>query len=126
AGVSAFGLGGTNVHVVLEEAPAVPAPRLAQERPGMAEELLIVSARSDAAMAAARANLATFLQRNPEQSLADVAFTLRAGRRAFERRSFVVARSAAEAVEQLGKPAPVVAARGTQPTVAFLFPGQGS
>ena len=126
AGVSAFGLGGTNVHVVLEEAPAVPAPRLAQERPGMAEELLIVSARSDAAVAAARANLATFLQRNPEQSLADVAFTLRAGRRAFERRSFVVARSAAEAVEQLGKPAPVVAARGTQPTVAFLFPGQGS
>src|SRR5262249_15121444 len=101
AGVSAFGVGGTNVHLVLEEPPADP-----REAPAMTSELLVVSARSEAALTAARTNLAAYLRANPQESLGDVAFSLQVGRRAFEQRAFVVAHSAEDAAAKLDLPAP--------------------
>ncbi|MDB6161630.1 MAG: amino acid adenylation domain protein, partial [Gammaproteobacteria bacterium] len=126
AGVSAFGVGGTNVHVVLEEPPGTEA----REAPPRSSELLVISARSDAALAAARTNLATYLRANPQGSLSDVAFSLQVGRRVFEHRSFVVGHAAEETAAKLdsasapGMQAP--ARSGRKPAVAFMFPGQGS
>ncbi len=88
AGVSAFGVGGTNAHVVLEQAAVAPSEP--SSRPA---ELLVLSARSAAALDAATQNLAAYFKSNPDANLADVAFTLEAGRRAFDHRRILVARS---------------------------------
>jgi amino acid adenylation domain-containing protein len=121
AGVSAFGIGGTNVHVILEEAPAIAAAPA-----DSGAQLLVLSARSPAALSAARANLATYLRGHPEVPLADIAATLQLGRRAFEHRSFVLAGGDAAGLLE----APAAAAFGgravRQHAVAFMFPGQGA
>jgi len=130
AGVSAFGVGGTNVHVVLEEAPAVKASLAAgaADATPQASELLVVSARSETALAAARGNLAAHLRSGLQSSLADVAYTLQAGRRAFEHRSFVVGHTAEDAASKLesGSAMAARAREGKSPAIAFMFPGQGS
>jgi acyl transferase domain-containing protein len=125
AGVSSFGIGGTNAHVVVEEAPAPEAA--APSRPA---QLLLVSARTDAALEAATANLAAHLRRPGGESLADVAYTLQVGRRAFERRRVLVSSDradAAGALETLDARRVFTSARvvADRP-VAFMFPGQGS
>ncbi|WP_341716415.1 SDR family NAD(P)-dependent oxidoreductase [Micromonospora sp. FIMYZ51] len=124
AGVSAFGFGGTNAHVVLEEAPPAAAPVSARE-----SQLLVISARTPDALDEATSRLAARLDRQ-DQSLVDVAFTLAAGRQAFPHRRIAVAATAGEAARALsaGDPSTVCTGRaGTgQPPVAFLFPGQGA
>jgi len=124
AGLSSLGVGGTNAHVVLEEAPPRPAPAAAR-----AEQLLVLSARSRAALDAATANLRHHLEEHPESDLADVAFTLQAGRRGFAHRRALVARDRNDALRLLGSLDPKrVATEETarEPvSVAFLFPGQG-
>ncbi|OJH33933.1 type I polyketide synthase [Cystobacter ferrugineus] len=126
AGVSAFGIGGTNVHVVLEQAPPRPEPAPAA-RP---YELLLLSARTESALRVAEGRLAEHLREDFRGSLADVAHTLRVGRRALAFRSAVVARSPDEAVALLegrGGGAPSRGGKVSQPrTVAFLLPGQGA
>ena len=125
AGVSSFGIGGTNAHVVLEEAPAqIPSV------PAHSHQLLVLSARSAAALDAATANLSEHLGTPDAGSLADIAFTLQVGRRAFAHRRSVVARDAGEARALLvtADRSPVangVHEGGSRP-VAFLFSGQGS
>lgn len=125
AGVSSFGIGGTNAHVVLEEAPAI-------ERVGNAgqPQLLVLSARSEAALEAATQRLRDHLAGHADLDLRDVAWTLQEGRRGFPHRRTLVAATAAEAVAALGAPkrAPVHTARheGGERPVAFLFSGQGS
>lgn len=122
AGVSAFGVGGTNAHVVVAEAPlaADSAPS------GRAEQVLLVSGRSEAALQGNLAKLASYLQTS-EARLEDIAFTLHAGRKAFSFRAAIVCSSAkngAEIIEQQKvKPQRV---SHQVPRVAFLFPGQGS
>jgi amino acid adenylation domain-containing protein len=123
AGVSAFGVGGTNAHVVLEEAP--PAPASGPSRP---KQVLLLSARSPKALETATHNLRDHLRREPRASLADVAFTLQAGRQAFAHRSFLVC-DEADATAGLDPAARRLqqghlAARA--PSVVFLFPGQGA
>jgi acyl transferase domain-containing protein len=125
AGVSAFGVGGTNAHVVLEQAPAqVPEPT---KRP---LQLLVLSARSPAALEQATDNLAQHLKTNPDVSLADVAWTLQAGRRSFSFRRAVAAQDVAEATAMLsGRGSKQVRTRNSgkeKPKICFLFPGQGS
>ena len=125
AGVSAFGVGGTNAHVVLEEAPSqVPEP---SKRP---LQLLVLSARSQPALEQATDNLAGHLKANPDMSLADVAWTLQAGRRPFPFRRVAVARDANEATAALSKRDSKRVRTGTlgkgKPDICFLFPGQGS
>ena len=124
AGVSSFGFGGTNAHVVLEEAPLPPAAG-----PSRPLQLLVLSARTPAALEAATANLATHLERHPEQSLADVAHTLESGRRAFTHRRVVLAPSSSGAAAALRDPARASTGEtepGAEPEIAFLFPGQGA
>ena len=124
AGVSSFGIGGTNAHVVMEQAPAV-APSPAPSRP---EQLLVLSARTETALDAAARRLAAHLEQNPEQALADVAWTLQQGRRGFAYRRAVVARTHAHAARALADPARGVAgqAGSEAPSAVFLFPGQGA
>ncbi|MEY4545245.1 MAG: hypothetical protein RL685_1440 [Pseudomonadota bacterium] len=122
AGVSSFGIGGTNAHVVLEEA-STPAPS-----PGSSGcQLLLLSARSEAALTQLSRQLGEHLLQHPELALDEVAFTLQAGRRRHAHRKSVVAASTEEAARALAAPAelaspPVLAER----PVAFLFPGQGA
>ncbi|MDQ2979183.1 MAG: type I polyketide synthase, partial [Acidobacteriota bacterium] len=123
AGVSAFGVGGTNAHVILEEPPAVEAPA------SRSCELLVISAKTAAALEAATANLARHLVDRPETDLANLASTLQAGRKHFSHRRAVVCTDVAHAVSSLTGPArreaPEVVDRRRVP-VTFLFPGQGS
>jgi phthiocerol/phenolphthiocerol synthesis type-I polyketide synthase E len=125
AGVSSFGVGGTNAHVVLEEAPQLDAP--AHRRP---HQILTVSARSNDAQHEAARRLGAYLSRHPERDLADVAFTLHLGRRAFaHRRSCVVeADDRAGAVAWLSSQREDVEAvcSSAEPEIVFMFPGQGS
>jgi len=125
AGVSSFGVGGTNAHVVLEEAPP-PEPT----GPAREYQLLVVSARTPEALERGAERLADQLEARAGMPLADAAFTLQVGRTAFAQRRAVVARDAAEAVARLrGNDARGVVARkaaAQAPPVAFLFPGQGS
>ncbi|MEV6823973.1 SDR family NAD(P)-dependent oxidoreductase [Amycolatopsis sp. NPDC051102] len=119
AGVSAFGIGGTNAHVVLEEAP-LQVPTAAT-----GPELLVWSARSAAAADAATANLAAHLATSGD-ALADVAHTLQSGRTTFGHRRMLVAASAAEAAQALREGA--VSASSDADTgrrVGFLIAGTG-
>jgi acyl transferase domain-containing protein len=125
AGVSSFGIGGTNAHVVLEEAPVVASSPAA--RPN---QIVVLSARSKAALDVQTHNLVRFLTDHPETNLADAAYTLQNGRRTFDHRKMVLtanledARRTLEsndyrrvhASQQQSKNRPVV----------FLFSGQGS
>jgi phthiocerol/phenolphthiocerol synthesis type-I polyketide synthase E len=125
AGVSSFGIGGTNAHVVLEQAPQ-PEP----SAPARAWHLLTLSARTEEALETATDRLAAHLRNHPEQALCDAAWTLQVGRRSWEHRRALVARSAAEAADALEARAPERVFGGTVPggprPVAFLFPGLGS
>jgi len=131
AGVSAFGVGGTNAHVILEQAPerkAAPS--------SLGVHLLPLSARSKAALDRATENLAEYLKSNPHTDLADVAWTLQTGRRAFACRRVVVARDTRDAIDALaglsnltGRDRKRVQTRlspNENNSICFLFPGQGS
>jgi amino acid adenylation domain-containing protein len=125
AGVSSFGIGGTNAHVVLEE-----APRPAAVPPDARPELLVLSARTPEALEELGASLAARLESAPEPALADVAFTLQRGRRTFPHRRALVASTSAEAAALLrgGDPALVATRRAadSDPGVVFLFSGLGT
>lgn len=125
AGVSSFGIGGTNAHVVLEEAP--PSETGATPRPA---QLLLLSARTESALNTATANLAAHLRSQPGANLADVAHTLQVGRRAFNHRRMLVCSSVDDAVEALdARDVTRVLTRvheSGKPTVAFMFSGQGA
>ncbi|HBL29312.1 MAG TPA: hypothetical protein DD490_20975, partial [Acidobacteria bacterium] len=81
AGVSSFAIGGVNAHVIVEEAPPVPPGDPASDR-----QLLLLSAKTETALDAATERLARHLREHPEVDLADVAYTLQVGRRAFRHR----------------------------------------
>ncbi len=125
AGVSSFGIGGTNAHVIIEEAPLVlssPSPR--------ENQLLLLSAKTDETLQQMRTNLAVHLHKHPQQSLADVAYTLQIGRRHFSRRLALVCSESTQAVSALTAPERSHLLEATVPdgsrSVAFMFPGQGS
>ncbi|GIH09049.1 hypothetical protein Rhe02_71160 [Rhizocola hellebori] len=122
AAVSAFGVGGTNAHVVLEEHTPVRAS--AEAAP--AEQLIQVSARSAKALEAAVERLATHLEHTAVADLGDVAHTLRVGRVAYPHRVAVVAdhpASAAVALREARKRHAGVAS-ATPPRLVVLFPGE--
>lgn len=121
AGVSSFGIGGTNVHAVLEEAPVREASASSPRR----HQLVTLSARTPAALAMMATDLAAHLERAPAD-LADVAFTRAVGRAAFDHRRTVVAADPPELVAALRKPAQVAAPAVAEAQVVFLFPGQGA
>ncbi len=124
AGVSSFGLGGTNAHIVLEEAP----PREAGEPASRPEQLLVLSARTPEALERVATSLADHLEAHPDLPLADLAWTLQVGRKGLDHRRALVVQDAASAVAALRAASAGVAGRregtGDRP-VAFLFPGLG-
>jgi len=124
AGVSSFGFGGTNAHVVLEEAPRAPA--VSASRP---LQLLTLSAKTSAALETASDNLLRDLEGAPEKELAETAFTLKIGRRAFPYRRSLVCGDREEAItalEPTKRERAVVPGERENPPVVFLFPGQGA
>lgn len=126
AGVNSLGVGGTNAHVVLQEAP-IRGPSDPSDWPF---HLLTVSGRTKAALDANAAALAVHLRTHPEQPLADVAFTLKQGRRGFEYRRVLVAETHAEAADLLEgdnlRRVFTHTALGKSPEVVFMFPGGGA
>jgi acyl transferase domain-containing protein len=124
AGVSSFGMGGTNAHVVLEEAPETGPS--GESRP---VQLLLISAKTEAALDAATANLADFLAREQNANLADVAYTLQTGRRDFAHRRMVVCRDRQDAAAALGSKDSARVYGSVRESggraVAFMFPGLG-
>jgi len=125
AGVTSLGIGGTNAHVIVEEAPALPPVKHKPSR-----QLLTLSAKSETALDNATTRLAAFLRENPDSSLPHVAYTLQAGRKSFPFRRVVVGRDADEvarlfernnAKEVISGSAPPLV-----PSLVFLFSGQGS
>ena len=124
AGVSSFGVGGTNAHLVVEEPPEVEAPT---ER--RSHQVLVLSARSQAALDVATTRVGMHLQSHPELDLADVAYTMQVGRRAFPHRRVLVTGSddRAAVIDRLLEPArETAAAAAAERGVVFMFPGQGS
>ena len=125
AGVSSFGMGGTNVHVVLQEPPAAP-----MDRPNRASQLLVWSARTPEALEEATRRLRDALSADAPAELADIAYTLQAGRSVFAYRHALAVEDLADARAAL---ADINEGRirshhhdGASRGVAFLFPGQGS
>lgn len=125
AGVNSLGVGGTNAHVVVQEAPE-RAPSGDSDWPF---QLLVISAKSKSALDAQAKNLAAHLRAHPEQPLADVAWTLKQGRRAFEKRRVIVAETHAQAADLLeGKDPRRIWSHEPldAPEVVFMFPGGGA
>lgn len=125
AGVSSFGVGGTNAHVVLEEAPLQQESSSSQ-----GFQLLQFSARSKSALNAMAARMALYLRSEPGINMADVAHTLQVGRKQFQHRLAVVAATTDEAAESLVATDNVwrtqrsVDANGAD--LVWLFSGQGA
>ncbi|MDA5282550.1 type I polyketide synthase [Streptomyces sp. Isolate_45] len=125
AGVSSFGIGGTNAHVILEEAPIREASGESRN-----EQLIVVSARSPEALERAARDLVTVFQEAGETALPDLAYTLSSGRRAYAHRRAFVCASRAQAISALEGARPETIVSGERktdaPRVAFIFPGQGA
>ena len=125
AGVSSFGIGGTNAHVVLEEAPVVES--VPSTRPS---HLLVLSAKTETALETATTNLTEYLAGHDEVNLADVAHTLQIGRKEFAYRRAVTCRNVSEAINVLDEldPRRVFTAthEDSDPPVVFMFSGQGT
>jgi acyl transferase domain-containing protein/thioesterase domain-containing protein len=125
AAVNSLGIGGTNAHLVLEEAP----DRGASSPPRSEFQLLTLSARSKRALDEYQKKLAAHLLERRDQPLADVAFTLHHGRRAFEQRRVIVARDHDEAARlcEANDPQTVFTHSAREgANVVFMFPGGGS
>ncbi|HYP26943.1 MAG TPA: beta-ketoacyl synthase N-terminal-like domain-containing protein [Blastocatellia bacterium] len=123
AGVNSFGIGGTNAHIILEEAPPPEESRTA--RPC---HLLLLSAKTEAALERATANLIEHLRKTRDRAeLANIAYTLQVGRRSFNHRRMLVCEDLEDALSALEERDPSrvrgsVEGAADRP-VAFLFPG---
>ena len=128
AAVNALGVGGTNVHVVLEE--ALPASRIAAAATQPGHHVLQLSARSVSALAASANDLAAALSKPAAPALYDVSYTLQNGRTRFPHRIAVAAATHGEAAVALRAAAARASATGgaasKPPRVVFMFPGQGT
>ncbi|MBR8838802.1 MAG: acyltransferase domain-containing protein [Stigonema ocellatum SAG 48.90 = DSM 106950] len=140
AGVSSFGIGGTNAHVILEEAPVFGQGGRGDSGPplgiggkggqGRNYQLLVLSAKTGNALEAVTVNLITHLKEHPELNLGDVAYTLSSGRRGFNHRQMVICHELEDAIEALSSLAAQHVFTNyteiTERSVVFMFPGQGS
>jgi amino acid adenylation domain-containing protein len=126
AGISSFGVGGTNVHVVLEEAEQVTI----QTGPSRPIQLLCWSAKEQESLDMFGKGLSTFLTGNENVSLADISYTLNTSRKDFDTRRFCIASNQEEFVSKFPDQPWVKNTRkikkGQVPEVVFMFPGQGA
>jgi acyl transferase domain-containing protein/NADP-dependent 3-hydroxy acid dehydrogenase YdfG len=128
AGVSAFAIGGTNAHVVLEEAP--PGCDSESSAPTPPQEVLLFSAKTGSALDKLLENFAAYLKENPGINLTDAAYTLKVGRKSFRHRGMLVCSSIGEAIDALASENPenlyTFLPVDVNRPVVFLFSGQGS
>jgi non-ribosomal peptide synthase protein (TIGR01720 family) len=126
AGVSSFGIGGTNAHVILEEAP-IFTTKESVSRPW---QLLVISAKTQTALESATTNLANYLAQHPDTNLADVAHTLQVGRRNFSHRRVLLCQNIQDAIKTLTAPNQQGVLSNFSETrnhsIVFMFPGQGA
>lgn len=126
AAVNSLGVGGTNAHVILEEAPK----RAESEESDFPFHILTLSARSKTALDASADALAAHLRAHPEQSLADIAHTLKNGRHRFDKRRVLVAETHEEAAQLLETNDPLRVYNheplAATPELVFMFPGGGA
>ncbi|OGW37725.1 MAG: polyketide synthase [Nitrospirae bacterium RBG_13_39_12] len=125
AGVSSLGIGGTNVHAILEEAPATEAS--SESRPW---QMIALSAKTAISLDKMTSNLSEYLEQNPSLNIADVAYTLQVGRKIFNHRRMVVCQGNEDAVKRLR----AIDQEGMKTfhqepihrDIVFMFSGQGS
>jgi FkbH-like protein len=121
-GVSSFGVGGTNAHVILQEPPTGEESKTATvSEPG----LLMLSAKTKSALRNRQAELLEFLDRDSSSLMKDISFTLASGRRMMRSRSYLVAGSLGEIISREAAFSEPVEISGS-PKIAFMFPGQGA
>ncbi len=125
AGVSSFGIGGTNAHVILEEAPVIKA-----SSPFRPCQLLLLSAKTSTALDTVTIQLRDYLEQNLDTSLPDVAYTLQVGRQAFDYRRIIICHDRDDAIKSLNSQDPQrIFSHHYKPghcPVIFMFSGQGS
>jgi phthiocerol/phenolphthiocerol synthesis type-I polyketide synthase E len=152
AGVSSFGIGGTNAHVILEEAPKSVIGHsslvIGENRKEREYQLILLSAKTETALDKMTQNLVEYFKnnlsnhgnpvnpinpgQNPGQTLADAAYTLQVGRKAFKHRRMLICATVDEAVEILSEPTSdriythMKKDENQDPPVIFMFPGQGA
>jgi acyl transferase domain-containing protein/NADPH:quinone reductase-like Zn-dependent oxidoreductase/thioesterase domain-containing protein/NADP-dependent 3-hydroxy acid dehydrogenase YdfG/acyl carrier protein len=124
AGVTSLGVGGTNCHVILEE----PAASLERAELSRAGHLLLFSAHTASALKQVARNLAGYLRETPDANLADVAFTLHAGRKRLRHRRAIFCRDCQDAIEACESNDSGAGSRRSSDdgSIVFLFPGQGA
>ncbi len=124
ASVSSLGMGGTNAHVILEEAPILPVS--SSSRPW---QLLLLSAKTESALETTTQNLGQHLTQHSDLNLADVAHTLQVGRREFNHRRMLVCQDTEDALNALNQPVyerVFTRFQSDNRAIAFMFPGQGA
>lgn len=127
AGVSSFGIGGTNAHLILEEAPAVEETATGEAG---RYQLILLSARTETALSQATTNLVQYWQEHPSLAAADVAYTLQVGRKRFNYRRALVCQGRDDALARLEQlpPQDVFTAyeEAHERPIVFMFPGGGA
>lgn len=120
AAVSSFGVGGTNAHMILEQAPPITSRRRPRKL-----SILLASARTPTAVKALADSLVQHVAQGRSE-LADAAFTTQVGRRAFRYRRAIVAADGSNPLFPSRRPSFGEVEPREKPSVVFLFPGQGS
>jgi amino acid adenylation domain-containing protein len=134
AGVSSFGIGGTNAHVVLEQAPVIGHSSLVigEKRKEREYQLMLLSARTETALEKMTENLARYFKQEPGINLADAAYTLQVGRKTFPYRRMLVCSTIEQTIAALTSPASGMLHNyhwkpgDKERDVIFMFPGQGA
>jgi acyl transferase domain-containing protein len=132
AGISSFGIGGTNAHVILEQAPVIGHWSLVigEKREEKEYQLILLSAKTETALKKMTQNLVAYFRRNPGIHLPDAAYTLQVGRDPFKHRKMLVCSTVEEAVRELSFAASprvnTFLAKQDCHSVVFMFSGQGS
>jgi acyl transferase domain-containing protein/acyl carrier protein len=125
AGVTSLGMGGTNAHVILEEAPL-----LEESSEGRKYKLLLLSAKTETALETATTNLRNHLQQHLDLNVADVAYTLQVGRREFNHRRMLLCKDTEDALNALNEPVQQRVLTSFKESghraIAFMFSGQGA
>jgi acyl transferase domain-containing protein/acyl carrier protein len=125
AGVNSLGIGGTNAHVILEEAPEIQV-----STEGAPWKLILFSAKTASALEKVSENFSGYLRENPGINLADTAYTLQVGKNVFDYKQMLVCSTVDEAIETLTEANPkkvrTAYSKHENRPVVFLFPGQGS
>jgi len=121
AGLSSFGVGGTNAHAIIAEAPVAPLGSASRSN-----QLLVLSARTETALQSSVERLVAYLAANPASDLADIAHTLQLGRKRFAHRLSLSVKDIQQAITQLPHTPSAYYESSDAPEVMFLFAGQGS